>query len=272
VTSPGGYVLGWLLAFFGVAIVATLTAAIVGFGIDFLLQEGQGVGASGYSDHIVVCGWNATARELIGELRGDEFPARIVVLHESERSAGGADVYVVRGGTTSTADLERAGIPDAAAAVICPSDATHEADRRPILTVLAMETMARKVRTVVEVNHPKHVDHVRRAHADEILVTWQLASRLLPRTAHYPGWRSSSPTSCPGATAACSTGSSCSTTTPTSASTTCPPGDRRMPGARGQCAPSRRAATRASARATCTTSASGTDSRGACASRTSPGP
>ena len=142
VTSPGGYVIGWLLAFFGVAIVATLTAAIVGFVIDFLLKEGQGMGASGYSDHIVVCGWNATARELIDELQGDEFTSRIVVLHESERSPAGADVYFVRGDTTSTTDLERAGIPDAAAAIICPSDASNEADMRSILTVLAIETMA----------------------------------------------------------------------------------------------------------------------------------
>jgi voltage-gated potassium channel len=43
------------------------------------------------------------------------------------------------------------------------------------------------VRTVVEVNNPKHVEHVRRAHADEILVTSRLASRLLARTALYPG-------------------------------------------------------------------------------------
>jgi len=37
------------------------------------------------------------------------------------------------------------------------------------------------------VNNPKHVEHVRRAHADEILVTSRLASRLLARTALYPG-------------------------------------------------------------------------------------
>ena len=72
-TSPGGFVIGWLLAFFGVAIVAALTAAVVGFVIDFLLKEGQGMGASGYQDHIVVCGWNATARDLVEELKGDEF-------------------------------------------------------------------------------------------------------------------------------------------------------------------------------------------------------
>ena len=110
VTSPGGYVIGWLLAFFGVAIVATLTAAIVGFVIDFLLKEGQGMGASGYSDHIVVCGWNATARELIDELQGEEFTSRVVVLHESERSPAGADVYFVRGDTTSSSDGHRHGV------------------------------------------------------------------------------------------------------------------------------------------------------------------
>lgn len=36
-------------------------------------------------------------------------------------------------------------------------------------------------------NNPKHVDHVQRANADEILVTSRLASRLLARTALYPG-------------------------------------------------------------------------------------
>ena len=102
----------------------------------------------------------------------------MVVLHESERSPAGADVHFVRGDTTSAADLERAGIPDAAAAITCPSDGTNEADMRSILTVLAIETMAPQVRTVVEVNNPKHVEHLRRAHADEILVTSRLASRL----------------------------------------------------------------------------------------------
>ena len=48
VTSPGGCIIGWLLILFGVAIVGTITGALVGFVIDFLLKEGQGMGASGY--------------------------------------------------------------------------------------------------------------------------------------------------------------------------------------------------------------------------------
>ena len=52
---------------------------------------------------------------------------------------------------------------------------------------MAIESIAPQVRTVVEVNNPKHVEHFRRAHADEILVTSRLASRLLARSALYPG-------------------------------------------------------------------------------------
>ena len=58
---------------------------------------------------------------------------------------------------------------------------------RSILTVMAIESIAPQVRTVVEVNNPHHVDHFRRANADEIMVTSRIASRLLARSSLYPG-------------------------------------------------------------------------------------
>lgn len=187
VTTFGGYVIGWVLAFFGVAIVAAMTGAVVGFVIDILLKEGQGMGAAGFRDHIVVCGWNTTARELIEELRGDEFTTRVVVLHDSERNPAGDGVYFVRGDITSTEDLERTGIREANSAIVFPADRSNEADMRSILAVMAIEAIAPDVRTVVEANNPMHVDHFKRADADEILVTSQLASHLLARSALYPG-------------------------------------------------------------------------------------
>ena len=187
VSSPGGFLIGWVLAFFGVAIVAAMTGAVVGFFIDILLKEGQGMGAAGYRDHIVVCGWNTTARDLIQELKGDEFTTKVVVLHDAERNPAGDGVYFVRGDITSAEDLGRTGIREAASAIVFPSDRSNEADMRSILAVMAIESIAPQVRTVVEANNPTHVDHFRRAEADEILVTSRLASRLLARSALYPG-------------------------------------------------------------------------------------
>ena len=50
VTTAGGFVVGWLLVLFGVAIVGTFTGALVALVIDFLLKEGQGLGAAGYQE------------------------------------------------------------------------------------------------------------------------------------------------------------------------------------------------------------------------------
>jgi len=187
VTTAGGYVVSWLLVLFGVAIVGSITGALVALVIDFLLKEGQGMGAAGFRDHIVVCGWNTTARDLIGELKGDEYRTKVVVLADVEKNPAGEGVYFVRGDTTSAADLRRAGIEEAAAALVFPSSPTNEADMHSILTVMAIESIAPTVRTVAEVINPAHVEHFERAHADEVLVTSRIASRLLARSALYPG-------------------------------------------------------------------------------------
>jgi voltage-gated potassium channel len=181
------FVVSWMLVLFGVAIVGTITGALVALVIDFLLKEGQGLGASGYKDHIVVCGWNATARDLIAELKSDEYKAKVVVLADVDKNPAGEGVYFVRGDTTSDEDLRRAGIEEAAAALVFPSQPTNEADMHSILTVMAIEALAPAVRTVAEVNNPRHVEHFQRARVDEILVTSRLASRLLARSALYPG-------------------------------------------------------------------------------------
>jgi len=142
VTSPGGFIVSWVLVLFGVAIVGTITGALVALVIDFLLKEGQGLGAAGYRDHIVVCGWNATARDLIDELKGDEYRTNVVVLADLDKNPAGDGVYFVHGDSTSAVDLRRAGIDEAGAALVFPSAATNEADMHSILTVMAIESIA----------------------------------------------------------------------------------------------------------------------------------
>ena len=187
VSTPVGWVVSWLLNLFGVGIVAAMTGALVGFVIDFLLKEGQGMGAASFSGHVVVCGWNATARDLIDELKSDDYAANVVLIDSADRNPAGDSVYFIKGDGANEEDLRRAGVATAKAAIICPKDGSDDADMHSILTVLAIESLAPDVRTVVEVNNPKHVAHFKRADVDEVLVTSKLASRLLARTALYPG-------------------------------------------------------------------------------------
>ena len=187
VTSPGGRAVGWLLILFGVAMLGLITGALVAMLIDFLLKEGQGLGSAGHKEHIVVCGWNSTARDLIEELRGDDYKQKVVVLADLDKNPAGSGVYFVRGDATDADDLERAGISAATAALIFPVDGSDEADMHSILAVMAISSIAPNVRTVAEVNNPRHEPHFWRAEVDELIVTSKIASHLLARSALYPG-------------------------------------------------------------------------------------
>lgn len=186
-SSAAGGVIYVLLIITGVLMLGLVTGAIIAVIIDFLLKEGQGLGASGFREHIVICGWNPTAREAIDELRGDAYKRKIVLIHDAERNPAEHLVYYVRGDPTNAEDLARADIDVAEAALVFPANPSNEADMRSILTVMAIEAIAPHVRTVVEVNNPRHVEHFQRAHADEIVVTPRLASHLVARSALYPG-------------------------------------------------------------------------------------
>ena len=111
----------------------------------------------------------------------------MVVLAELDKNPAGSGVYFVRGDATNAEDLERAGIQDASAALVFPVDGSDEADMHSILALMAIESVAPQVRTVAEVNNPRHEPHFLRADVDELLVTSKVASRLLARSALYPG-------------------------------------------------------------------------------------
>ena len=186
-TGPIGGLLYVVLIATGLIMIGLVTGAIIAVIIDFLLKEGQGLGASGFRDHIVICGWNPTAREAVDELRSDTYRRKLVLINDAERNPAEKLVYYVRGDPSNGDDLKRADIEDAEAALVFPDDSSNESDMKSILVVMAIESIAPAVRTVVEVNNPRHVEHFKRAHADEIIVTPRLASHLVARAALYPG-------------------------------------------------------------------------------------
>jgi voltage-gated potassium channel len=187
VSTPVGYLVSWLLIFLGLVLLGIATGVLIAFMIDLVLKEGRGMGAAGFRGHIVVCGWNANARELVEELRGDDYQSKIVLVHPAERNPAGTGLYFVSGDPSNTEVLARAGIQDAMAAVVFPDEDSDAADMRSILVVMAIESVAPDVRTIAEVNNPRFVEHFRRAKADEVLVPSRLASHLLARSALYPG-------------------------------------------------------------------------------------
>src|SRR5262249_13465003 len=95
-SGPIGGALYVILIATGLIMIGLVTGAIIAVIIDFLLKEGQGLGASGFSGHIVICGWNPTAREAVDELRSDTYKRKIVLVHDAERNPAEKLVYYVK--------------------------------------------------------------------------------------------------------------------------------------------------------------------------------
>src|SRR5687767_7546257 len=58
IVSGAGYVVYYLVQASGVAVVASLTAALTTKLVSSVLAKGTGMGEAGVRDHIVICGWS----------------------------------------------------------------------------------------------------------------------------------------------------------------------------------------------------------------------
>ena len=176
------------------------------------------MGASGYADHIVVCGWNSTARELVDELQGDEFTAE-GRRAPRQRAQPGRRRRLLR---ARRRDERR-------------RTSSGPASRTPPRRSSAPSDGDERGRHALDPHRARHRDdgaagaHRRRGQqpqARRALAAGprrrdprDLAACVAAAGPHraLPGpRRASSPTSSPAATAPSSTGSSCPTTTPTS--------------------------------------------------------
>ena len=188
VTSPGGRIVSWLLILFGVAMLGMITGALVAMVIDFLLKEGQGLGSSGHKDHIIVCGWNSTARDLIDELKGDDYPQKVVVLADLDKNPAGLRRLLrprrrdqrrgPRAGRASRTPRRRSSSRSTARTrrTCTRSSRSWRSSRsRPRCAPSPRSTTPSTSRTSFAPS------------VDELLVTSKVASRLLARSALYPG-------------------------------------------------------------------------------------
>jgi voltage-gated potassium channel len=181
-TTVGGKIIGLFLTGFSTVLLWLFSAIVVTVVLDIVLKEGQGMGTSKHKNHIIICGWNETAEEIIGQLHSADPDRHVVVLGELERKpANFTWMDFLRGNPSNSKDLKRANIMEADVAIIFPMTGDDSADAESLLAVLAIETLNRDVYTCVEVLDPKNKQHFERANVDEMFVKGELGAHLLAR-------------------------------------------------------------------------------------------
>jgi len=141
-------------------------------------------------DHIVICGWNAKAEDIINELRFtkrfNQWPITIIDDKIDTKPIDDDNVSFVRGSASEVHVLKKANIEEAKFAIVIAEDETPAADQKTVLTVLAIEDLNPPIISCVEINDSNNAEHVRRAGCDIVVDTSSLTSKMLAMSLRNP--------------------------------------------------------------------------------------
>jgi voltage-gated potassium channel len=185
--TAGGRVVGAITMLAGIGVLGVLTASIASLMISTKWEGLRGMRAVDCHHHLVLCGWNYKAREILDELRSDRGEPDIPVVLIADLSEKPVDLpkFLFVRGEVNHSTMEQANM-STALAVIVLGDEHIDAflrDARTILTTLTIKTVYPHLYTCVELVDPKNVSHCQLARADEIIVSAALTSNLLVRAA-----------------------------------------------------------------------------------------
>ncbi len=171
-------------------------AAVVSGFVNRILVQGKGLRRVNLKDHIIICGWNPRAKQIVQVMQRDAFGkgAPIVVLANlPQNPLLDSNIKLVTGDPLVGADLERAGVKVARSAIVITDESENQhhsdsiQDARGVMTVLAIKSANPSLHVVAEVRDPANRHHFEHARADELIVNAEMSEGLLARAALNTG-------------------------------------------------------------------------------------
>jgi voltage-gated potassium channel len=187
ITTSGGRFLAALFIVEGLVATSLLIATITAR----RLKGGARVDVRHMRGHTVICGWSPRLKRILQQFResGVLDHRSIVLLADLPQNPlpDGKDIVFVQGDPSDDQDLLRAGIQEAAGAIIMADSQREDSDGRAILITLAIESLNPGVYTCVEIYDPSNIRHLQRSGADEIVCLNQFGEYLVLQSAVSPG-------------------------------------------------------------------------------------
>ncbi|MBL7959327.1 NAD-binding protein [bacterium] len=196
--TAAGRVTATFIGLFGISIIAVLTATISSKFVEQRLRKGQGLEKVKLKGHIVICGWNFNIENIILTLEKElDYPS-IVLVNSSDPGPVSeiisrhteSEISFVAGDFSKDAILERASIRQAESVIIVADIneiTANKTDEKTIITSLTVKNMNPKVRLYAHIINPDNVSHLRRAKADDVVISDKYSGFLLAMHVTGPG-------------------------------------------------------------------------------------
>jgi voltage-gated potassium channel len=181
--TPAGRIVGVFVILFGIGFLGMFTASVASIFIERKLRQDRGLKAlKNLKGHILICGWNYSANEIISEIHLDNKEREIAIIANlDERPLDNDHVHFVKGDSSDVKKLEMACFRTANVAIVLHDDSIpgNVGDGETILTVLTIKQEQPNIYVCVQIMDENNTEHCNRAGADEVIVTGGLTSHLL---------------------------------------------------------------------------------------------
>ncbi len=197
--TPGGRVVGIAVMFLGVALVSLFTATVSSIFVARQIKEGRGLEQIKSKNHLIICGWNFNGEQILTSLfkQGTKTPQIVLINQLTEESISDIlshfaelKIKYVHGDYTKEAVLNRANTEYAKSVIILPDSGVALSDRtdeRTILATLSIKSINSKIKVYAHIIDRENLSHIRKAKADEVLISDAYTGFLLAAHVLEPG-------------------------------------------------------------------------------------
>ena len=199
--TPEGRLFAIFIMFAGITLVSLLTASISSIFVAQKIREGKGLEKLNLTDHIILCGWNMNADKLINsiyQLRSDNKNFDLVLVNElSEEDItqikakfSKIRIHFVAGDFTQEETLHRAGVLSSNSVIIIPNNLNNDNeshDEKTIFATLTIKSIDASIRVVAYLLDRENLTHIKRAEADEVVVSDDFSLNILASHIVDPG-------------------------------------------------------------------------------------
>src|SRR5581483_8312771 len=193
-----GKFIGVALMLSGMSLLFLFTATIASYLVTQRIREERGLDTIRWTDHILVCGWNQYGESVLeGLLQASGRSALIVLVNDGPEETAhelmyrnhDATIHYIHGDPAAEATLERANVRHARAAIVLTdtSRASAAADEHTTLVTLAVKSLKPDIKVTAEALETSSEAHLRRAGADDIVISGEFNGFMLSSAALSPG-------------------------------------------------------------------------------------
>ncbi|MEK7818363.1 MAG: ion channel [Bacteroidota bacterium] len=200
--TPMGRVMAGGVIISGVVLFSMLTATISSIFVERKMKQRQGLSPTKLKNHIIICGWNSHVEEILriftlySHKNNNNF--KIVLVNESQpekmeallETYSSLEIDFIRGNHTIETILNHANIKYASSVLVVPDVIAGKgnlSDERTLHSVLTIKSINPKVKIFVHLFDNENYSHLKRANADDIIVSDQHIGMMLANNIIFPG-------------------------------------------------------------------------------------